>query len=227
MLENINTKIEGLNSSIKNQLSFNKMIETQLAQIAAAIPIGNNGKIPGQPENSLQNVKAVTTRGGKTTHDPPNPNHSAGKAKERQEDEPSKKIQKDQEEEETAMQAPLEYTDTCYLPFPTRNRKQAMDEQLAHFVEMIEKIYVSIPLMDVLHVPSYAKYIKDIINNKRILPTTEVVKLTEECSAAILNRLPEKKKDPRCPTITLLMQKWICKHKGLIHESISKACQSI
>ena len=30
----------------------------------------------------------------------------------------------------------------------------------------------------------------------------EVVKLTEECSIAILNRLPEKKKDPRCSTIT-------------------------
>ena len=30
----------------------------------------------------------------------------------------------------------------------------------------------------------------------------EVVKLTEECSAAILNRLPKKKKDPGCPTIT-------------------------
>ena len=29
----------------------------------------------------------------------------------------------------------------------------------------------------------------------------EVIKLMEECSAAILNRLP-KKKDPRCPTIT-------------------------
>ena len=25
----------------------------------------------------------------------------------------------------------------------------------------------------------------------------------------------------------VLMQKWICKHKGLIPESISKACQSI
>ena len=56
--------------------------------------------------------------------------------------------------------------------------------------------------MDVLHVPSYAKYIKYIINNKRILPTMEDVKLTEECSAAILNRLPKKKKDPGCPTIT-------------------------
>ena len=77
-----------------------------------------------------------------------------------------------------------------------------MDEQFAWFVEMIEKIHVSVPLMDVLHVPSYAKYIKDIINNKRPLPSTEVIKLTEECSVAILNRLPEKKKDPGCPTIT-------------------------
>jgi len=88
------------------------------------------------------------------------------------------------------------------LPFPTRKRKQAVDKQFARFVEMIEKIHVSVPLMDVLHVPSYAKYIKGIINNKRPLPSTEVVKLIEECSAAILNRLPKKKKDPGCPTIT-------------------------
>jgi hypothetical protein len=46
-----------------------------------------------------------------------------------------------------------------------------MDEQFACFVEMIEKIHVSVPLMDILHVPSYAKYIKDIINNKRPLPS--------------------------------------------------------
>jgi hypothetical protein len=29
-----------------------------------------------------------------------------------------------------------------------------------------------------------------------------VVKLTKECSNALLHRLPEKKKDPGCPTIT-------------------------
>jgi len=66
---------------------------------------------------------------------------------------------------------------------------------------MIKKIHVSIPLMDVMHVPSYAKYIKDIINNKRPLPSTEVVKLTEECSAAILD-FPKKNKDPGCPIIS-------------------------
>ena len=80
MLENINCKIESLTSSIKNQLSFNKMIETQLAQIVAAIPVNNEGKILGQPENSLEKVNAVTTRGGKSTRDPQNPNHKIGKA---------------------------------------------------------------------------------------------------------------------------------------------------
>ena len=38
MLENINAKLDEFSSALKNQFSFNKMIETQLAQIAAAIP---------------------------------------------------------------------------------------------------------------------------------------------------------------------------------------------
>jgi len=116
----------------------------------------------------------VTTRGGKSTHDPPNPNHKAGKAQGQQEDgpSPSTKTQKDQGEDEETV--PQDFTDTSYLPFPTRKRKQVMDEQFTHFVEMIGKIHVSIPLMDVLHVPSYAKYIKDIISNKRPLPSMKV-----------------------------------------------------
>jgi len=83
---------------------------------------------------------------------------------------------------------PQYFVDTSYLPFLTRKRKQAMDEQFAHFIEMIEKLHVSVPLMDVLHVPSYTKYIKDIINNKRPLPSIEVVKMTEECSDVYLKR---------------------------------------
>jgi len=53
-----------------------------------------------------------------------------------------------------------------------------------------------------MQIPTYAKYIKDILGNKRTLPTTEVVQLTEECSAAILDPLLMKKNDPGCPTIT-------------------------
>jgi len=60
MLENINSKIEGLSSFVKNQLSFNKMIETQISQIAATIPIDNMGKTLGQPKNSSEFVNAAT-----------------------------------------------------------------------------------------------------------------------------------------------------------------------
>ena len=55
MIENINSKLENLSSSVKNQLSFNKMIEMQIAQI----PVNHSGKILGQPENSLEFVNAA------------------------------------------------------------------------------------------------------------------------------------------------------------------------
>ena len=81
-----------------------------------------------------------------------------------------------------------------------------MDEQFGKFVEVIQKLYINIPLLDAIQVPTYAKYLRDILNNKRPLPTTEVIKLTEECSVAILNTSPIKKKDPGCPTIDCLIE---------------------
>jgi hypothetical protein len=57
-LESINIKLETFSSSMKNQLSFNKMIKTQLAQLVAAIPVPETGKIPGQPDD----VSAISVR---------------------------------------------------------------------------------------------------------------------------------------------------------------------
>ena len=54
VLENINEKVETLSSALKNQLGFNKKIETQLAQIAAAVPAAESGKIPGNPNLPLK-----------------------------------------------------------------------------------------------------------------------------------------------------------------------------
>jgi hypothetical protein len=68
-------------------------------------------------------------------------------------------------------------------------------------VDVIQKLYVNIPLLDSIQIPTYARYIKDILIKKRPLPTTEVIKLTEEYSAAVLNKSPEKKKDLGCPII--------------------------
>jgi hypothetical protein len=61
-LESINIKIETLSSALKNQLSFNKMIKTQLAQIVVAVPAVDSRKILGQPEAPVENVSMVATR---------------------------------------------------------------------------------------------------------------------------------------------------------------------
>ena len=50
------------------------MLQTQLVQLAALVPTNEYGRIPGQPEPSIENAKAITTRGGKSTRDPPYPN---------------------------------------------------------------------------------------------------------------------------------------------------------
>jgi hypothetical protein len=98
--------------------------------------------------------------------------------------------------------APHEFFDKQLLPFPTRIRKPILDEQLSRFVDMIQWININVLLLDVMQVRSYARYLKDIISNKRSLAITEVIKLTEECSVAILQQLPEKKKDSGCPMIS-------------------------
>ena len=69
IIENINSKLENLFSSVKNQLSFNKMIETQIAQIVAALPIFDSVKILGQPETPLEYVKMVSMRFGKPLYE--------------------------------------------------------------------------------------------------------------------------------------------------------------
>jgi hypothetical protein len=83
------------------------------------------------------------------------------------------------------------------LPFLERNRKATEDEQYKKFVEVIQNLYIHILLVDAMQVPTYAKYLKDIINKKKPLPSIEMVKLIEECSAAILNQLPEKEEGPK------------------------------
>jgi hypothetical protein len=64
MLENINAKLDEFSSARKNQLSLNKMIETQLAQIAATIPSYEKDRIPGKPEGTMETFNLVTTKYG-------------------------------------------------------------------------------------------------------------------------------------------------------------------
>jgi len=54
IFENINSNLEGLNIFFKNQLSLNKMFETQLAQIVATFHAYDFENILGQPKISFE-----------------------------------------------------------------------------------------------------------------------------------------------------------------------------
>jgi hypothetical protein len=51
LLENINTRMESFTSTIKNQHSFNKMIESQISQLVASVQVTERGKILRKPED--------------------------------------------------------------------------------------------------------------------------------------------------------------------------------
>ncbi|WVZ62130.1 hypothetical protein U9M48_011912 [Paspalum notatum var. saurae] len=90
--------------------------------------------------------------------------------------------------------------DTRVLPGKCRVRASKTDEHFNKFIEVIKQLYIHMSLLDALQVPTYAKYFKDILANKREMPS-ECVKPTTECSAAIMDVPLRKMADPGCPTI--------------------------
>ena len=67
---------------------------------------------------------------------------------------------------------------------------------------MFKKLHINIPFADALkHMPSYVKFMKKILSNKRRLSNFETMNLTKECSAILQRKLPQKLKDPGSFTI--------------------------
>ncbi|KAK4734816.1 hypothetical protein R3W88_009077 [Solanum pinnatisectum] len=72
------------------------------------------------------------------------------------------------------------------------------------FLSLLKQVHINLSLVDVLQgIPRYAKYVKEIVANKRRLTEYETVVLTEECSSRIQNRLPIKLKDPSSFTVQI------------------------
>jgi len=62
MLEGINLKLDNFSLAVKEQIMFNKKIESQITHLASILSATNH-----------EQIKAISTRGGKVTHDPPYP----------------------------------------------------------------------------------------------------------------------------------------------------------
>ncbi|KAJ9182270.1 hypothetical protein P3X46_006285 [Hevea brasiliensis] len=161
------------------------------------------GILPSQTENPREQCHAITLRSGKIVHTEKSEKvekRENEKDVERDEKQKSQKgsARKGKEEvgEKEEKYIPLEPYKP-QLPFPQRFQKAKLDEQFGKFLEVLKKLYINVPFIDALsQMPSYAKFLKEILSNKRRLENYETVALTEECSAILQRKLPPKLKDP-------------------------------
>ncbi|XP_073153151.1 uncharacterized protein [Henckelia pumila] len=83
-------------------------------------------------------------------------------------------------------------------PFHADLKKAKLDSQFANFLEVFKKLNINISFADALmQMPSYAKFLKEILSNKRKLEEHAMISLKENCSELVQNQIPPKQKDPR------------------------------
>ncbi|GKF98501.1 hypothetical protein Tco_0297284 [Tanacetum coccineum] len=87
------------------------------------------------------------------------------------------------------------------IPYPSRRnderRREKANDQIEKFYEIFKDLSFEISLMDALILmPKFAFTLKALIGNKEKLSEMARTPLNEHCSAVILNKLPEKLRDP-------------------------------
>ncbi|CAM8950745.1 unnamed protein product [Rhodiola kirilowii] len=172
------------NKRMEQLEAHNKMLENQVAQQAVALK--QMGKLPSQPDvNSIEHVDAITLKSGKVLPTPQGKSSPDGKekeggiAKENLEDEPQAPAEEEKKEEEPILMRKY----VPMVPFPQRLNKSKLDTHFQRFVEMLKKLYVTLPFHEVItQNPTYAKFLKDIVSNRELHPTTISLKLADRSS---------------------------------------------
>ncbi|GJY46822.1 hypothetical protein Tco_0435885 [Tanacetum coccineum] len=133
-----------------------------------------------------------------------------------------------------------------YIPYPSRmnqeKQKEKDDVQIHKFWQMFKQLHINISLADALIlIPKYQKMLKSLLSNKEKLIELANTPVSENCSAVILKKLPEKQRglsrrqggDPRdmgaavgarrCAFLSVAVILMIC--MGLLSEGLYGARQ--
>ena len=109
---------------------------------------------------------------------------------------------KEQLNEKQSAENSTEVKTSLSVPYPQRLKKHKLDKQFTKFMDVFKKLHINISFADALEqMPSYVKFMKDILSQKRRLADFETVNSTEECNAILQRKLPQKLKDPSSFTI--------------------------
>ncbi|GJT30659.1 reverse transcriptase domain-containing protein [Tanacetum coccineum] len=86
------------------------------------------------------------------------------------------------------------------LPYPERMKVREKDKpsaQQSRFMKLFKQLRLEIGLKDALiEMPKFNKWLSTLLRNKEKLEEIAITTVNAECSAIILNKVPEKLKDP-------------------------------
>ncbi|KAM5578089.1 hypothetical protein ABKV19_008421, partial [Rosa sericea] len=164
------------------------------------------GKLPSGtiPNPHFEQAKAVTTRSGKTLVAPPKPQHKISTSILEEEEDPATSkahvtsppsIAKPntQGNASNSFNSVIANPSSSPLPFPSRYAKSKKDEAEKAILETFKKVQINIPLLEAIkQIPKYAKFLKEFCTTRRQNREKEVVKVSENVSAVLQRRMPEK-----------------------------------
>jgi hypothetical protein len=88
--------------------------------------------------------------------------------------------------------SPKDISDTHLLLFPHQAKKHVEDKKISCFMEVIRRLYVHILMLDAMQVLTHARYLMDILNQKRPILETDRLMVAGRYSAAILDGPTDK-----------------------------------
>ncbi|XP_019256322.1 PREDICTED: uncharacterized protein LOC109234712 [Nicotiana attenuata] len=187
-------------------------LERQMGQLASAQNTRPTGDLPSDTEaNPKAALNAVSLRNGRQLEEVPPKKRKQVTFTERLaiiESTPEKATELEKSAGEAVDEQPSQLVARPPPPFPQRLQKLKDNAAYKKFLDILKQVQINIPLVDILQeIPKYAKYIKDIMANKRRLTEFETVAFTEECSSRIQGKLPQKLKDPGSFTIHISIGK--------------------
>ncbi|KAD2393546.1 hypothetical protein E3N88_40523 [Mikania micrantha] len=197
-------------TELRNQKASMQIIENQVGQIAKLLSERQQGGLPSNTDpNPNAHVKAITLRSGKsTTASPPpaSPSSSLPPVIEEVATEiPAEVHSRPGPASTTQAKEPVkDYTPP--VPYPSRLKKQKFEEHYGKFLELFKQLHINLTFVEALaQMPKYAKFLKDILTNKKTFEELSHVTLSEECSVILQNKLPQKMNDPGSFTIPCLI----------------------
>ena len=115
-----------------------------------------------------------------------------------------KQLESTAEEKPSPSQEVPEYK--TIIPYPARFKKERGNELYSRFLEIFKQLDINLPLVEALsQMPRYAKFLKELLSNKRKLEEFSTITLGGKCYAVIQNKLLKNLKDPRIFTIPCLI----------------------